>query len=430
MPTPSIAKLKVSLDSPIYHGSVQNLYAIPGNDALIISETTSGGSVFDVGTIYDISGSDTARTGFRHFIFSRLADPNTWQQARNQIELHTHFKGEIFKALLDKLCENGANTHHLGMLDRSSGEIFKQSFPPDLSNLTLIENFNINKPQLIRYADTSFYDYSSYPALDSFVIPLEYIVRFGVTSGSSILSIYHSLQGAAKAQYLNELGQTNSLQAWTVFDTPINDFTTKYEPSDRSISKQEAALISSISGELFVESIMLSQLASFIVQHIFKQMGLYLWDLKWEMAKKGNSLVFVDTIDTDSVRATLKLDKQGQSLFVHFNKQAMRDYYKIMHADWYAAINDAKNRAAADNSPFVKILEAGQNDNTYPKTPVVDPTFLNIQANKFQTITRYVLEDGQADNYQQQALEIAHQEIDFYIGAGHYAQYLSLNAAQ
>jgi phosphoribosylaminoimidazole-succinocarboxamide synthase len=429
MSTLSLDKLKVSLDSPIYHGSVQNLHAVPGNDDLIISETTSGGSVFDVGTIYNIAGSDTARTSFRHYIFTKLANPNTWQQARKQIEMFRHFKGEEFPALLENLCENGANTHHLGMLEPDSGKIFKHSFPSNLSNLTLIENFHINKPQLIRYADTSFYDYSSYPGLNSFVIPLEYIVRFGVTSGSSILNIYNSLQGAAKAQYLSELGQTSALKAWTVFDTPINDFTSKYEPSDRSVSKQEAALISSISGELFVESIMLSQLASFVVQHIFAQMGLYLWDLKWEIAKQADTLVFVDTIDTDSVRATLKLEKQNQSLFIHFNKQAMRDYYKIMHADWYVAVNDAKKRATVGHEPFVSILKQGQNDNTYPNTPVVDPRFLEIQGNKFQYITRYVLEDGQSNDYQQQALDIANQEIDFYVGAGQYDQYLYLNAA-
>lgn len=423
----TLSSLKPSLDSPFYRGSVQNLHSLPDKDDFIISETTSGGSVFDVGTIYEIPGSDTARTSFRHYVFTKLADPKTWQTARASIEEQAHFEGERFDALLAQLCEKGANTHHIGMVSADSWEVFLADFPSKLTNLTLINNFHINKPHAVSHANTSFYDYSSYAGLDSFVIPLEYIVRFGVTSGSSILNIYNALQGAAKTQYLNELGQSKPLEAWSVFDTPINDFTTKYEPSDRSISKQEAALISSIPGELFIDSIILTQLASHVVQQIFANMGLYLWDLKWEVATKANSLVFVDTIDTDSVRATLKLEKDGQRFFIHFNKQAMRDYYKIRHADWYAGVNDAKQRAAAEHKPFLDILTQGQKNHSYPDTPVADPDFLKIQANKFQYISRYVLENGRSDDYQQEALKIAHQEIDYYSSAGQLDQYIALN---
>ena len=39
-----------------------------------------------------------------------------------------------------------------------------------------------------------------------------------------------------------------------------------------------------------------------------EKMGLKLWDLKWEFAKDGDDLVFVDTIDTDSFRATSVLE--------------------------------------------------------------------------------------------------------------------------
>lgn len=441
MPISSIRNLNATLSSPIYRGSVQNLYSIDDDDKQIISETTSGGSVFDVGTIYDIPGSDTARTCFRHFVFMKLADPKTWQDASERIRQQAHFKGEKFNTLLETLCQQGANTHHIGMLDRESGDVFRDSFPPAPSNLTLIENFHINKPQPIKYTDTHFYDYSSYNGLDSFVVPLEYIVRFGVTSGSSILRIYDALQGAAKTQYLNELGQTKPLTPWSTFNTPINDFTTKYEPSDRSISKQEAALISCINGDLFVDSIILSQLASYVVQDIFATLGLYLWDLKWEIATKNGALVFVDTIDTDSVRATLKVEQPTQSLepnldkhlgqgcFIHFNKQAMRDYYKIMHPDWLDGVNDAKKIADAKHSPFTDILLAGQKNKHYPDTPIADPDFLKIQQYKFEYIANFVQQEGQPSDYKRQALDIAKQEIAYYSDAGKFEHYMSLNAS-
>ena len=105
----------------------------------------------------------------------------------------------------------------------------------------------------------------------------------------------------------------------------------------------------------------------------------------------------------------------------------MRDYYKIRHADWYAGVNDAKQRAAAEHKPFLDILTQGQKNHSYPDTPVADPDFLKIQANKFQYISRYVLENGRSDDYQQEALKIAHQEIDYYSSAGQLDQYIALN---
>ena len=48
---------KVPLDAlrePFYEGSVQRLYAIPGEPDYMVTETTAGGSVFDVGTIFSI----------------------------------------------------------------------------------------------------------------------------------------------------------------------------------------------------------------------------------------------------------------------------------------------------------------------------------------------------------------------------------------
>ena len=48
---------QVSLEDmkePFYEGSVQKLYAIPDEPDYMVTETTAGGSVFDVGTIFAI----------------------------------------------------------------------------------------------------------------------------------------------------------------------------------------------------------------------------------------------------------------------------------------------------------------------------------------------------------------------------------------
>jgi phosphoribosylaminoimidazole-succinocarboxamide synthase len=421
---------QINMNQPFYRGSVQNLYAIAEHKDLMISETTSGGSVFDVGTVFRIANSDTARAGFRHFIYTKLANPEAWQEIAPFILKSTPNASQEFKSLLSKFCQQGANTHHLGMIDQDTGQVFREKFPPQLSHLTLIKKFSIPKPTLIKSMNASFYDYLACNQTDNFVIPLEYIMRFGVTGSSSILRKFQSLAGNAQQDYLTELG-VNGLTAWTIFQQPIVDFTTKYEPEDRNISKQEAALISSVTGNIFSKSMMLTYLASYLVRHTFHQLGLFLWDLKWEIAKDNDQLVIVDTLDTDSVRATLKISKKAGDFFVHFNKQSIRDYYRIIHADWYNSIVCAKQVASQQGKVFTEVLKAGQADNIYPQTPTISPTFLSLQARKFALITRFILATTQcANDYQAEALEIAHQEIDYYLNSDYAEAYkkLSLNA--
>ena len=75
MPAETLPAVRPSeLGKPIYVGSVQHLYAVPGREDLMVCETTNAGSVFDVGSIFDIPGSDVARATFRHALYSRIAD--------------------------------------------------------------------------------------------------------------------------------------------------------------------------------------------------------------------------------------------------------------------------------------------------------------------------------------------------------------------
>jgi phosphoribosylaminoimidazole-succinocarboxamide synthase len=246
-----------------------------------------------------------------------------------------------------------------------------------------------------------------------------------VTSGSSILRKYNRLSDSDKKVYLNELG-VDSLNPWTRFDPPIVDLTTKYEPEDRNISRQEAALISSVDGETFSRSLVMAALGAYLLQQIFSKMGLSLWDLKWEIARDGSDLLFVDTIDTDSVRVTFNIERDGKSYFVHFNKQAMRDYYRIIHGDWLSAVNEAKKIAAQSGRVFTEILYEGQKDNKYPGTPVIDDTFHDLQKQKFGMIQDFV--QGKGNDLQQRAEEIALAEIDYYRSANKIGEYEELNA--
>jgi hypothetical protein len=54
---------------------------------------------------------------------------------------------------------------------------------------------------------------------------------------------------------------------------------------------------------------------------------------------------------------------------LHYNKQAMRDYYRIIHPEWFAGVNEAKKQAAAQGGRFTDILRAGQAEGRWLPTP-------------------------------------------------------------
>ena len=424
-------KINLKLDEPRYTGSVQKLYDVPGHPELLISETTAGGSVFDVGTIFNIEGSDIGRASFRHLVFQELQNPERWGEVLERLSgkggLIRKDESGLVEKVFSEFSKNSAPTHHAGMIDRESGKVYARGFPPAPSNLTLIKKFKVEKPILNNIVGWHFYDYEKYHHIDQYVIPLEYIVRLGITTGSSILRKYNVLSDSAKREYLNELGIERPLSPWIRFDYPVVDLTTKYEPEDRNISRQEAALISGADGETFGRSMIMAVAGAYLLQQIFSRMGLFLWDMKWEIARDGNNLVFVDTIDTDSVRVTYNIVRDNRTCFVHFNKQSMRDYYKIMHSEWYNAVNEAKKAAAQTGKPFTEILAEGQNRNKFPATPDVDERFLDIQKQKFGMIQSFI--QDQRQEMRKEAEKIALLEMDYYLASDKREEYEALNSA-
>jgi hypothetical protein len=104
----------------------------------------------------------------------------------------------------------------------------------------------------------------------------------------------------------------------------------------------------------------------------------------------------------------------------------MRDYYKIIHAEWYGAVNDAKKIAAKTGKPFTEILSKGQKENRYPVNPTVDSGFLDIQKDKFSMIQSFIQNHEQ--DMRKEAERIAHAEIDYYMSSNKREQYEELNS--
>lgn len=421
-----------NLPEPFYRGSVQNLCPVPGHPAWLICETTEAGSVFDVGSIFKIERSDLNRAIFRHAMYTRLARPETWREVRSRLRdaenLPSQWRNDLLDGPLETMVETGARTHHLGMVDAGTGAIAKLDLPETPSACNVVRRFPVLTPPLRTVLGHHVFDYAQFHQSDTYVIPLEYIVRFGITSGSSVWKTYQSLSEVERRAYEAELDLTQPMKAWEMLPKPIFDLTSKYEPQDRNVTKQEALLMSGLSAGTFASSIKMALLGAWAVRERMEAIGLQLWDLKWEFAVDHDQLLFVDTIDSDSFRATGTLDVDGRAVVIHHNKQAMRDYYKVIHPTWFAGINRAKADARAAGHPFKEVLKAGQTDGTYPDTPEVEPAFLDIQSRKSSLIRDHITESREASEVREALEALGHEEIDFYRSQQRLDALLELNA--
>ncbi|MEZ5386651.1 MAG: phosphoribosylaminoimidazolesuccinocarboxamide synthase [Prosthecobacter sp.] len=430
-PAPAPTHLDFSkLGDPVYRGSVQNLYAVPDHPGFVVCETTPAGSVFDVGSIFNIEGNDLNRAIFRHAMYSRLAKPETWRRVKAAIEaasMDPAWRDELLAGPLETMLERGASTHHIGMADAKTGEIVREGMPVNPSCYNVVRRFPVMHPPLRRLLGAHVFDYAQFHQSATYVVPLEYIVRFGVTSGSSILKKYQSLSDSAKRAYEQELGLSKPMEVWAMLERPIYDLTSKYEPEDRAVSKQEALIMSGLSGEDFLHTIKLAILGGWAVRELLETAGLLLWDLKWEFAVDREELLFVDTIDADSFRGTSFIEVEGRQLVVHFNKQAMRDYYRLVHPDWFAGINEAKLQAQKIGEPFKKVLSEGQATGKWPATPEVDAEFLALQARKTSLIREHVLSERDAADIRADLQATGTAEAEFYRSRNLLGELLKMN---
>lgn len=425
-----------SLNEPFYTGSVQRLYAVPGDDSMMVTQTTSRGSVFDVGALFEIPGNDVNRAVFRHVLYSKLGDPAVWHKVLDAIredkDLSPDDRDELLRGPMEKCVLRGAKTHHEGMIDAVSGEVCRGGVPVNASAYNVVRKYQILKPTRTTYLGAHLFDYSQFPHEDGYVVPLEYIVRFGITSGSSVFRKYAAMSELAKRSFESELGVTRPLEAWQMLERPVTDFTTKFEPEDRMVSKQEAMVMCGMRGELFVDSGKMGVLGAWLVRQLLAEIGLLLWDIKWEFAKDGDDLVFVDTIDTDSFRATRFLDVTGEGAadgryVMHFNKQSMRDYFKILHADWIVAIDETKRLAESKGVAFTELLAAGQASGAYPQTPQVEEEFIAIQVRKMELIRDFMTGTADANEVSDSLQRAGADEVGFYRVRGKFAEFAKLN---
>ena len=186
--------------------------------------------------------------------------------------------------------------------------------------------------------------------------------------------------------------------------------------------------MSGLSGDDFLHTVKMAILGGWAVRELLESAGLLLWDLKWEFAVDREELLFVDTIDADSFRATTFLGIDGSKLVIHYNKQAMRDYYRLLHPAWYVGINEAKQQAQTIGKPFKQVLQAGQAKGTWPQTPVVHPEFLDLQARKTALIREHVLAERDAAAIRRDLQATGEAEVEFYRQHQLFSELMALNS--
>jgi phosphoribosylaminoimidazole-succinocarboxamide synthase len=426
---------------PDIKGSVQDLYHLQiGSGEYMLCRTSESGSVFDVGTIFSVPQSDVLRTVVRHAIYSGLENPDTWKQLTDA-DLGACYKDPRIRAgflppeLLDRFRAEGVRTHHVGMVDDRSGEVHSREFPAPPSNLVLIERFPVYRPGRQELGGKFAWDYRDYLLAGKKVVALENVFRLGVPGGSSLVSRYQAglAEGgpSARAKVLASLGLSEEPKPWAGLPDMIFDTSTKYEPQDRYLSWQETVMLSGLSWGRFQRLVQTIAYCTVWVNKFFRDMGFQLWDIKWEVAVDADRIVVVDTVDPDSIRLTGRCQYQGRPCFVHFNKQAIRDYYKIIHAQWYRTINEAKALAETDAAgrDFMEIYRKGVAESKYPAIPQADPDFSQIQSDKYQVMGDYLLKRETVAGVRRRADELMAREIDFYQRSGLLDQFLRLNSA-
>jgi hypothetical protein len=190
----------------------------------------------------------------------------------------------------------------------------------------------------------------------------------------------------------------------------VVEWSTKFEGYDRYLSVQESLLIAGVDGQTFLRVVDLLQLATVQVNAFLSSTSLELWDLKWEFAITDDEIVIVDTIDHDSMRLALRIthDEIGPCI-VHFNKQAVRDYYKIFHAGWYSSLDEIKRQSdRAGSPPFKELLWNGVKQGIYPHPPELDEEFADLQSRKYSVVTAGPIADPSL------APVLAKEEVDYY----------------
>lgn len=237
----------------------------------------------------------------------------------------------------ERLEAEGVPTHYRGVVDPDSGEVVdfaEVDAPPTEMAIDLTQ-----VPELPR--DGRDYDYDAYfaDAGDNYLVPLEIVFRNSVPPGSSLRDrsdpADHGLDFPEWPEGVVQL------------EEPIVEFSTKYEESDRYLSRRAA---DRIAGKADVEELAdLAREVNRVVTERAAEVGLTHEDGKIECLYVEGDLRVADVAGTfDESRFSY----HGRQV----SKEFLRQYHKRTQPEWVEAVGDAKSEAKARHRADWKAL--------------------------------------------------------------------------
>ncbi|WP_440988710.1 phosphoribosylaminoimidazolesuccinocarboxamide synthase [Haloarchaeobius baliensis] len=178
------------------------------------------------------------------------------------------------------------------------------------------------------------YDYESFHAEagSNYLVPLEIVFRNRVPVGSSLRSrtdpADHGLDHEEWPEGVVDL------------DEPIVEFSTKFEESDRYLSRSEA---DDIAGRADIDALeRTAREVNRVITEQAKTGGLTHEDGKIECLYFDGEIRVADVVGTFDEN---RFSYEGTQI----SKEVIRQYHKRTQPDWVAAVTEAKERAKAEN---------------------------------------------------------------------------------
>ncbi|MDI6782341.1 MAG: phosphoribosylaminoimidazolesuccinocarboxamide synthase [bacterium] len=294
------------------------------------------GSVKDL-TILEMP--DKEKIGRGRFSFSDRYSVFDWGKMPDDICNKGAALCIISAYLLEKLEEMGIRTHYLGVVENDAAKNAKKAKKakkldeietiPSCMEVKLVR---VIKPQLIEPSPNqgSCYDYSYYNnEQTNLLIPLEAIYRNYLPDGSSVFKRLKNGQLTKE-----DLGLTIDPVSGQKLDPPMLDFSTKLEPIDRYISREEAKGISGLLEDEFCEILRITGAINKLISEEAGRIGLVNEDGKVEFGlDTDRRLILVDVLGTpDECRFTFN--------GLPVSKEVARIFYR--KTAWFQDVEKAK----------------------------------------------------------------------------------------
>ncbi|MFC6863782.1 phosphoribosylaminoimidazolesuccinocarboxamide synthase [Halomicroarcula sp. GCM10025817] len=227
------------------------------------------------------------------------------------------------------LAENHVSTHYEGVRVDGHDEVLDLGDALSVGQPPREMVISLTQVPDLPFADGT-YDYDAYhdEAGENFLVPLEIVFRNRVPVGSSLRS------------RTDPADHGLSFDEWpdepVDLETPVVEFSTKYEEQDRYLDREEADRIAGAASVDRLEELALA------VNHILNRQAetadLVHEDGKIECLYHGGQIRVADVVGTFDEN---RFSYDGQQV----SKEVVRQYHKRTQPEWVAAVSEAKQRA-------------------------------------------------------------------------------------